>query len=222
MVARLSHLNDSPYPRFYYFNQYLNRVVHQHLTLADYFLLPEYESKNKIAVFIRNPYDRAYSGFRQLQIDLQEQPKQEYPSPWIRDLVMKQLAENLSQLKKANFDFDRWIDLVTEDQIYESGRNSSFPLHPLHYWTHRLDKQIADFIGKVEEFEVDFRRLQSEYGIETSIKTNSNVVEIEGDARLNPLGYRYSSRMSRKSIDKINQIFLKDFQLFSYEIIKVP
>jgi hypothetical protein len=67
-----------------------------------------------------------------------------------------QLAENFSQLCQAGFEFNKWISLLREEQIYEIGCNSNFPLHPAHYWTHISDEKKVNFIGKVENFENDF------------------------------------------------------------------
>src|ERR1700712_6004726 len=106
MVLRLQAFNESPYDRFFHFNPYLNRVVHQHMTCADYVCLPESSRGYFAASFVRNPYDRAYSGFRQLLKDIQQQPNATYPEEWIRNLVREQLDENLAQLRQANFQFD--------------------------------------------------------------------------------------------------------------------
>ena len=46
------------------------------------------------------------------------------------------------QLIQAQFQFDRWLDLVSDDQIYEIGRNTNFCLHPCHYWTHIGGKRV--------------------------------------------------------------------------------
>ena len=73
MVLRLSQYNESPYNRFFYFNAHLNRVVHQHITCADFACLPESKLGYFLASYVRNPYDRAYSGFRQLQKDIKGQ-----------------------------------------------------------------------------------------------------------------------------------------------------
>ena len=115
MHARLREYNESRYPRFFYFNRYLNRVVHQHITRAEFDCLPEAKLGYLTAAFVRNPYDRAYSGFRQLQEDIQEQPCRSFPEQWIRDLVRKQLAENYSQLRDAGFQFDAWVALLRDE-----------------------------------------------------------------------------------------------------------
>jgi hypothetical protein len=220
MLARLRPYNESPYDGFFAFNPYLNRVVHQHITCAEFAGLPESRLEYYYGSFVRNPYDRVYSGFRQLQKDIQEQSDLPFPKPWIRDLVAKQLAENLAQLRQADFRFDVWLALVREDQVYEVGRSSSFPLHPAHYWTHIAGRQVVDFVGRVEQFEVCFGEFLDRVGIGQLDPINENVVDLQGNSAQNPFGYRYADRMSARSIDKIQDLFAADFELFDYPRIR--
>lgn len=216
---RLAPYNETTYDAFFYFNPYLNRIVHQHLILSDFLALPESKLSYLKAAFVRNPYDRVYSGFKQLQKDILEQPQKPFPSPWIKEHVLSQLNDNLSQLKKANFNFDQWFRLISEQQIYETGRNTNFPLHPCHYWTHYANEFKLDFVGKVEDFEADFFKLQQRLKIEVQNHSNTNVSNLSGNANINPHKYRYTDLMSKYSIDKINTLFIKDFETFSYEMI---
>jgi hypothetical protein len=215
IAARLRSCCETPYDRFYDFNPFLNRVVHQHLTYADFCALPESSLGYAVASFVRNPYDRAYSGFIQLQRDQRDQPGARYPVPWIRDLVLRQLAEISAQLAAAGSDFDRWLTLVEEWQVYEAGRNTSFPLLPAHYWTHADGRQAVDFVGRVEEFEVEFARLRQMYDIESAGTVNENVTVDPGQT--GRFGYKYAHLMSAESIDRIERLFDPDFSLFGYE-----
>ncbi|MDA3896718.1 MAG: sulfotransferase family 2 domain-containing protein [Desulfobacteraceae bacterium] len=220
IALRLKTYNESPYPRFFYFNRYLNRVVHQHITCADFECLPESRLKYFRASFVRNPYDRVYSGFIQLQKDVQYQPKAAFVQPWIRRLVAKQLSENFSQLALAGFEFNAWFDLVSEEQVFEIGRNTNFPLHPAHYWTHYGDNQVVDFIGRVETFETDFQEFLNRVGIEEPVPAvNMNITETVPDNSNKgaPDGYKYVNRMNTASVDKINRLFDRDFKLFGYD-----
>ncbi len=63
VAQRLGKYNESSYSLFYEFNPYLNRVVHQHLTRAELASFPEGKGAYRVAAFVRNPYDRVYSGF---------------------------------------------------------------------------------------------------------------------------------------------------------------
>jgi hypothetical protein len=221
MAERLSGFNESTYNRFFNFNPYLNRVIHQHLTCADFLGLPEAQHGYFLASFVRNPYDRVYSGFIQLKRDIAHQPNLKFHKPWVRDLVMSQLNENHEMLKKANHDFDDWVDLLEEHQVYEQGRNTNLPLHPAHYWTHIAGSQFVDFIGKVETFESDIGTFGDLVGIVDLPKTNSNVTELDAQSTDGPKGYRYADRMRPSSIRKINALFERDFELFDYQKIAV-
>ena len=214
---RLEKFNESPYSRFYDYNPYLQRVVHQHITYAEFSILPEYQMGYFTGAFVRNPYDRVYSGFMQLQRDIQQQPSMPFPCAWIKALVMRQLADNFAQLADGDFEFNRWFSLVEEYQIYEVGRNSSFPLHPAHYWTGINRERNIDFIGKVEYFERDFDAFCQKVGVvQSDERANANISD-QPSTPENLSRPRYINLMSAATISKINTIFSTDFDLFEYE-----
>ncbi len=213
LVARLARLDESPYSRFFALNPHLNRVVHQHLTASDFLGLPESRLGYRVAVFVRNPYDRCYSGFRQLQGDLRDHPKAVYPAPWVRQLVGHQLAYNRSRLEAAGRDFDRWIHLLEEHEVRAPGHNTSLPLHPVHYWTHAGGRPVADFIGRTEAFEEDFARFARAFDLGPLPALDANVGE---SAPPGPHGYRYVGRMKPATVRKINRLFAEDFDRFNY------
>lgn len=129
---------------------------------------------------------------------------------------MSQLAVNHQRLEKAGFAFDPWWASVGEYEVLEVGRNSSFPLHPAHYWTHVDTSVGVDFIGKVESFESDFHALCKHVKINPSTTDSDNVdVSPITDGQ----GYKSIHSMSRASIDRINQLFRKDFDLFGYGMV---
>jgi hypothetical protein len=220
--ARLATYDEGGYDRFYHFNPHLLRVIHQHLTCADFSMLPESRLGYLVVSFVRNPYDRAYSGFLQIQRDMVEQPQAPFPSPDVRELVMRQLDANREQLVAANFDFDQWVELLKDYQVYETGHNSSLPLYPAHYWTHLAGKRVADLIGKLENFEEDFAQICSTLHIEQAERTNRNVTDPSTLERSSTAAYRYANRMSSRSIEKINRLFRQDFELFGYEMVHSP
>jgi hypothetical protein len=213
---RLVAYNDSPYGRFFYFNTFLQRVVHQHITYPEFAALPEGRKGYFSGAFVRNPYDRVYSGFLQLQRDIQQHPTAEFPAPWIKALVMQQIAENFAQLAAAGFDFDRWFGLIEEHQIYEVGRNSSFPLHPAHYWTGLDREQNVNFVGRVENFDHDFSAFCSNVRVTPADVPNSNVSNVVVDVSTTASS-RYLSKMNTASISKVNALFSVDFELFGYK-----
>lgn len=217
VAHRLLPYGSAPYGMFFSFNPYLQRVTHQHLTCADFVTLPEAKLGYLTASFIRNPYDRAYSGFLQLQEDAQKQPGADFEPTWIGSLVRSQIADNYAQLKAANFHFDDWMALLRDEQIYDIGRNTNFPLHPACYWTHYGTTQLVEFLGRVETFESDFERFRTLVKIEHADFSLHNVRDLIGGSLINKFGYRYTDRMARKSVDKINNLFANDFELFGYD-----
>lgn len=214
----LRKYDESPYQQFFAFNPYLNRVVTQHLTLAEFLALPEGRLDYRIAAFVRNPYDRAYSAFIQIQRDFENQPKFHFAESWIGDLVRAQIAENMSRVISAGFDFDRWLGALPEYEICEVGRNSNMKLHPAHYWTHVCGVQRAGFVGKVETFKTDFGNFCTYVGIDAPEIINSNVSQF-GESNEPILGSKYAAKMSHRSLDRINELFCDDFELFQYERI---
>ena len=130
---------------------------------------------------------------------------------------MAQLAENLSQLQRAGFEFESWLRLIEDEQIAEVGRNTSFPLHPSHYWTHHRGQQAVGFIGRVETFEADYRRMCNALGVESTSDANANVDAPENELAGDMRGYRYADRMSSRARRRVNELFRDDFELFGYE-----
>ncbi len=130
---------------------------------------------------------------------------------------MQQLSKNFSQLCRAGFEFDRWLELISDEQIYEIGRNSNFPLHPSHYWTHVAGEPFVGFIGRVERFEHDFGDFLCRVGIDPMMPCRTIIGNPESPPAEGLFGYRYLARMNAKSIDKINRLFERDFDIFGYE-----
>jgi hypothetical protein len=177
--------------------------------------LPEANLGYRIAVFVRNPYDRVFSGFQQIMRDTQMQPKQKFPAEWIHQLVTQQIADNFEEACMAGYDLNRWFAKLAPHKILESGRNTNLFLHPCHYWTHRIDKQAVDFIGKVEDFEEDFRRLCETSKLTPVSNQSVNQTKIQ-DLPVSEDIYRYASLFNKNNIAKINAIFKPDFDLFDY------
>jgi hypothetical protein len=215
--ARLKHINRSPYPDFFHFNPHLKRVVHQHLTLPDFLALPEAQEGCRIAVFVRNPYDRVVSGWRQLLKDVAWQPSWKFEQAWIRDLVTQQLADNFAMLCKAQFALDPWFENLPAYQILEAGRDTSLPLHPAHYYTHLGGRQIASFIGRVERFEEDFAALCQAAGIEGAGRQIGN--QSPEQTMPDVYGYRHASALLPDTVARIEELFADDFALFGYPLL---
>ena len=183
-------------------------------------MLPEAAMGYKIAVFIRNPYDRVYSGFQQIIRDFINQPKMHFTQPWIHELINQQLADNFLEVCTSEYNVNLWFLRLPVYKIFEIGRDSSLYLHPNYYWTHKLGKQSVDFVGRVENFEEDFKILCEKYGFEPSSNESVNQ-STEFNNKQNEFGYRYIKYLDPKVILRINEIFKADFDYFSYKVIQL-
>ena len=216
--ARLAPLNKSPHGPFFRFDRHLGCVVHQHLTLGQFLALPESRQGHRLAVFVRNPYDRVFSGFLQLQRDIRQQPSAAFPAPWIRQLVLHQLTGHQRSLTMAGNNLDSWFRELPVAKVLCAGQDSNLPLHPCHYWTHSGGQLVADFIGRVENFEQDFAQLCQQFDVAAGGDATLNVTP--GMPRQSDEdGYRYAARLAPDTIRKVNILFRGDFQLFGYRMI---
>lgn len=215
--SSLASFNQSAYPRFFHFNPHLNRVVHQHATLADLLALPEGKLGYAIGSFVRNPYDRAYSGFLQIQRDVENQSRLHFETEWIGALVKTQIATNMSRLISAGLDFNKWIQILPAHEVFEPGHNTNMVLHPCHYWTHVNGEQKVGFVGKVEQFDADFERFCDFVAIEQPAIQVANVST--GQVQQATGESRYAARMSRAALDRINELFALDFDYFGYTMV---
>ncbi|MET3763073.1 sulfotransferase family 2 domain-containing protein [Sphingomonas sp. UYEF23] len=170
-----------------------------------------------IAAFVRNPYDRAYSGFMQLQRDYADQHNVAVDPNWIENLIRTQIAENMHRIIASGYDFDNWIYSLPDYEVFEAGRNTNMVLHPCHYWTHVDSVQIVGFVGKVEQFERDFQRFCRHVDIEPPAIQLANVSKIENNEAVE--GSKYAGKMSRRSLDRINYLFAADFEIFGYKML---
>jgi hypothetical protein len=188
----------------------LNRVAHRHIGCADFVAYPEAAVGYTTAAFVRNPYDRVYSGFIQVRRDLKTQIDAPFPAPWIRELVPKQLEENRARLIAADCDFDRWVADLPADRIREVGIDTSFPVHPAHYWTHLSGERYVSFVGTVENFEADLAAFCGRVDVAVPPAIDRDV---SGGAVAPAGAYRCTGAMNAASIEKINALFDEDLQL---------
>lgn len=218
LQLRLKAYAKPKYPKLFYYNSYLNRVCQQHLELGGFLALPESKIGYALAVFVRNPYDRVYSGFHQLIRDIKVIPTLQFKDQWVKDLVLSDIAANHKTLHDAQFDVNNWFSMIRPYEILESGRNTCFNLHPASYWTHSNGSLIPNFIGHVESFEECFLRLTNRFGIQCNSLGNANVAN-PNFKHLDRTNYQYIDHFDVNTISKINALFHDDFMNFGYEKI---
>ena len=213
--SRLGALDARPYPTFFHVNSALGRLAHQHLTLADFEMLPEARRGYRIAVFVRNPYDRVHSGFLQLRRDVVWQRHAAFPDEAVKSAVLRQLDGVAAALGAARGSASRWFSSLADEVVLTGGFNSSIPLHPCHYWTHRDGRQAVDFIGRVETFEADFHRLRETYDLPDLPLDSTNVSKVP-DAAPPDGAYRHARKFDAAARARIERLFADDFAQFGY------
>jgi hypothetical protein len=216
--TRLLPYAQEIYPQLFYFNTTLQRVRNQHHTFADYLLLPQSKQGHQVASFVRNPYDRVVSGFMQLCRDASVIPKLRFSDPQLKDFVLDQVAQNTNDLIRSGYNLNVWFLNLSPYKILDNS-SATFLLQPAHVWTH-LDNQKISFIGKVENFESDFEKLKSQYGIGTTSLESVNQSGINIAASPSA-PYRYAQQLHSRSVARINDIFSLDFELFGYDKLTV-
>lgn len=150
--------------------------------------------------FVRNPYDRLYSGY------LQDRHASEQSSRW--QLAKKSIFDEIGD------DFPRYFnDHVIQADIHRDWRWICFcPMYEFAY--SQSGERIVDFVGKVENFEADLVALSASLGIDIEKASDENVRSTICTAQP-----KYLGKYDRKTIAAVNRVYRKDFELFSYEML---
>ncbi|MFN8125956.1 MAG: sulfotransferase family 2 domain-containing protein [Candidatus Nanopelagicales bacterium] len=206
---RLGELNGFHRDHAVWFEPEVGRVISNHLTQHDLARLPEGALGYDVAVFIRNPYDRVVSAFRQVHRDLARQGNHDFGDRLVNRSSELQLAATRDLLHRSGGNLNRWVALLDRRCVDVPGHNPNLPLHPAHYWTHRDGVRKASVIGRVEDFETDFADLCRRY----SLPSRSGNRNVDSDPRP---GIRHAALLSTESLQRIEEWFAADLDLFGY------
>lgn len=149
--------------------------------------------------FVRHPYDRLYSGYLQDWFAAANYPKWTAAKQPIFDLI--------------GDDFNRYFgDYVMASDIRGDWKWICFC--PMEEFTHHRGKSIIDFVGRSESFAHDLKALSERLGISIEKASDENV------RPSSPVGNRkYLAKYSRATIENVNRIYARDFELFGYEML---
>jgi len=186
-----------------YYNEILKKQTCKHIRLDELCLLPEWKLKYKIACFVRNPYDRFYSGYLQS----------------IRDINKNEgFEENISTWGKI---VQQGFDIYTE-YLYEQCKkgNRIWPVHLQSEYIYYRETNYIDYIGYIESFENDYKTLCDLLDIPYSKDKHSpgyEPMEPCNPFDMSISDYKYvKSKYTDKTIDWVNYIFEKDFRNLNY------
>ena len=173
----------------------------QHMTIES-FLASEHASLWDAGYFrfsfVRNPYDRLYSG-------------------WLQDRYASTQSPRWKQAKAALFervgdDFCRYVveHVRRADRIHAWDWICWCPMHAFAY---RDEALALDFVGRAEDVAGGLAALSERLGVPIAKAEDANV-------NVAPTtGLKYLAQYDRATVEVVNEIYADDFRLFGYEML---
>lgn len=200
LYRRLEKFDNKKYPQGAYFNEVLGKNSHKHINLADFAKLPESEDSHVRFTFVRNPYDRLYSGFSQRRDRLKSNPP--------KNIDPDALRRELSLIERG---FGAFLPYYLELRgTYISLSNYVF-----------LDGTPAvDFVGFVETFESSFSEICERVGLKGVGSGNSNVQYSQTNVEQTKAQFRYLDKFDPDTLHAVNEVFAEDFERLGYRMVR--
>ena len=211
LYQRLRKFDNNKYPQGKYFNKTLGKITSKHIRLCDFYKLPESHLNYIRFTFVRNPYDRLYSGFLQRRYRLTKRRYRLTKNPSLH-LRFNESKEELSSIERGFSDFARFFLDVKIDFIKISKH--------VYY----NNKPAVDYVGFIETFEASFAQICDKIGIDGAGDTSANVryteMERETSSSFSTTRYRYIDKFDRDTIRMVNEKLTNDYQPLGYRIIQ--
>ena len=148
--------------------------------------------------FVRNPYDRIYSGYMQDRLASVTWTK------WIA--AKKPIFDEIGD------DFNRYLqEYVSRADVLHDWEWICFC--PMTAFTHRDGEYALDWHGKVETLTTDLKALEERLGIKIQKAGDLNV-RTKAEQ-----GLKYLHKYTRTSVQLVNQLYRHDFDCFDYPMI---
>jgi len=173
----------------------------QHMTLADFArtdLAAKVEGYFRFT-FVRNPYDRLYSGY------LQDRHAGENYGRWIK--AKKPIFDVIGD------DFPRYFrEYVQKADIVSDWRWICFC--PMSEFAYADGRNVLDFVGHAETLETDLSALGERLGLQIAKAPDENVRR--GHCTVRP---KYLPHYDRETIAAVNRLYADDFTRFGYDMV---
>lgn len=177
----------------------------QHVTIRKF--LTHYDDEDRFArsfkfTFVRNPYDRLYSGFRQDKIASTRW------KPWIE--AKKPIFDVLGD------DFNAYMQkCVAEADIRHAWDWICFC--PMTAFSHRGGQCALDWVGRNENLEADLMALADKLDVTIDSIESLNVrTPLHDKATDQP---RHLAHYTRDTVALVNTLYADDFQAFDYPLL---
>lgn len=172
----------------------------QHITINDFFKSNYFDLFERYFkfTFVRNPYEKLYSSFMQ---DIHA-----WQSYKIWHSVKKDIFLSIGE------NFNRYM----QEYVYESDIKSDWDyIHfcPMHEFATIDNELCLDWFGKAENIENDLQELSKLLNLDIKKHQDANI-------RSKPsTNIKYLDKYTRETITLVNEIYSKDFELFSYPML---
>ncbi len=174
-------------------------------TIENFLKLPESQLGYFSFVFLRNPYDRAYSGFLQRQHRLAE---------------VNPVGGEFKAIEKGFQSFlEFWSRRFEERGQVIGNLMTDYVEHEGRRW--------VNYVGHLETFEVDLKDLFEKLGIDSGSQAGKNpnanvrasVDTLSSDGRDNA-SYRYLDEYTPETVSLVNHLAARDFRSTDYRRIE--
>jgi hypothetical protein len=206
LYERLKKFDSGKIKQEDHYNITLNAITHRHITLKDFLKLPESDNDFFRFCFVKNIYDRIYSGYVQRHYRLT-----------VDEPYRKSSEEYIKELEAINEGFEFFVEYIYE--LYK--KSGSIRGDFLHEYAYHNGRNMLDFTGYVERFETDFNKACNILNLNEIESVNANV-RSEPLAECDPKNmritdYKYIKKYTKKSIEIVNTCYARDFELFGYQ-----
>lgn len=187
----LCDLTDLGYP--------VTKGLPQHQTIAQFLAGPHaslFDAGYFRFTFVRNPYDRLYSGYAQDRVVAGRNPKWQK----VKEHIFREIGDDFNRYVSEHVRYARRLD----DWEW-------ICFWPMHAFAFVDGECMLDWIGRAESVESDLTILSSRLGVEI-VKAEDRNVHTPPSA--DP---KYIDRYDRATIEIVNDLYREDFQRFGYE-----
>lgn len=145
--------------------------------------------------FVRNPYTRLISDYH-----------------WCKGWFKHKWVLNSDNAKVGFKSFDEYIYVIQQHYELRSPENIWSHFRPAYEFVYDKDLSLqVDFVGHVENFQDDYSHVLENIG-----KTKKDTV-----MKKTPKRYNIQEYYNQESLNIVNELFKKDFEVFGYEMSEV-
>jgi hypothetical protein len=179
----------------------LTKYQYGHLTYKDIIEIYGQEKVDSIYkfTFVRNPWDRVYSGYR-----------------FLAQGGMDLIDRALYSLGIAKYDtFEEFVyNWLSKENIYGKVHKYIHFYPQFEFLTNDADKIAVDFIGKVENMESDYNKIREKIGFGKSLK------HLNRTPKTKKFKEDYRNAYTNDMIDIVAKVYKRDIEEFGYSFDK--